>query len=594
MRILNKRVRTIGLIAVAFGTVAVMNAVTAENAAEQVDAQVPVAECDDGLDNDRDGFIDFPEDDNCDSVHDNFEGLAGNAVFLTVSDGKESVEAGENLNYTIVLSTENPEPQMTDVVFRLPRDTSLVNASNHGRVEGHTVVWENVMVFPVQSKILTLNVHVDPYADANQTLVAQASAGANTANDVTEVHIETIPASNRLNISVTDGVDYAQKEEILTYHIVVTNKEHIPQTVDLRSQIPPYFIVHEVSGDHDKDLRQIEWNDLHFEPKETREFFVTGHIERDTPDEFTIKFNVSSGKELAYDHTTVGFSDLITKTLDLSINDGYKLVTNGDTVTYEVVMANNTDILVTNLDVNAGLPSYTEFVSADAGGQWDGSGVHWKNLTIAPFGSRVLNYSVRVRSDAPFGAALRAGVVANGNEAYDITDVGPTRVGVAAVAEAKPMLSKTADRREVRPGDTVGYTVMLRNTTQNPFTNVYIEDRFDGRVMRVVEANSGDIDHGVIKWNVPVIAPGEVWRATYRVQIHPQAPHGVQLSNVVSAQGEGMESLSLTERVFTSKVGVITQLPKSGAAMDALFLLITGLMGIAPAGMQLKRKLVLA
>ena len=594
MRILNKRIRTIGLVGIALTGVAVMNAVTAENAAEHADAQIPIPECRDNFDNDNDGFIDFPEDENCDSLNDNFEGLIGNGVFLTVTDEKERIEAGKNLNYIIVLSTNVPEPQLTDVRFRLPAQTAFVNASDNGRIMGQLVLWDNVMVFPEQSKILSANIHVNPYAEEGEVLVAEAVVGGNSATDVTTVYKETIPASNALSISVTDGQEYAEKEEVLTYRILVTNKEYSPQTIDLRSQISQHFIVHEVSGPHNKDGRQIEWSNLHFEPKETREFFVTGHIERDTPSEFTLKFNVSSGKELAVDHTTVGLRDFITKTLNVSINDGYQLARNGDVLTYEVYMENATDVLVTNLDVNASVPGFSEFVSADAGGQWDGSGVHWTDLTIAPFGSRILTFAVRIRSDAPLGTSLRAGVLANGNEAYDITDVGSYVIGASSVAANTPMLSKVADRSEVRPGDSVGYTVILRNTTNTPFTNVYIEDRFDGRVMRVTEATSGNIDVGSITWNVPVIAPGEAWTATYRVQIHPKAPHGVQLNNVVSAKGEGMESLSLTERVFTSQVGVITQLPKSGVAMDSIFLLITSLMGIAPVGMQLKRKLVLA
>ena len=78
------------------------------------------------------------------------------------------------------------------------------------------------------------------------------------------------------------------------------------------------------------------------------------------------------------------------------------------------------------------------------------------------------------------------------------------------------------------------------------------------------------------------------------MQVHPRAPHGMELINAISATGEGMENIALTERVYTSRLGVVSKLPKSGAALDWLFLILTGMFGIGQSALQMKRKLLLA
>jgi hypothetical protein len=134
----------------------------------------------------------------------------------------------------------------------------------------------------------------------------------------------------------------------------------------------------------------------------------------------------------------------------------------------------------------------------------------------------------------------------------------------------------------VRPGETITYTVYLRNTTDHPIDSITIEDRLDQRYMRVVGGDAGAMQGDRIVWTLPSLAIGEDWHVRYTVAIADTTPHGAELLNVVSVTGNGMEDVSLTQRVFTARISVVSKLPPTGAALDLLFLLGSSLAALAP------------
>jgi len=588
MGLITARTRTIALISIAALSMGALHLISSDQRGTSAFA---ASECSDGIDNDGDTFVDFPEDPNCDDLGDEYEGPIEGRVNVSLTDGKETVEPGDTLFYIIRLSTHRTTPQNVDVRFYIPEHASEARANQGGAVHGSVVEWNDVVVFPNNGAELAVDVRTTLGADNGDIMSARVVVDGGTATDITEVAKDTIPASNWVDLSVTDGKTFAVPEEMLTYTILVTNREKEPRDITVRSQLPSEFVVHEITGPHRKNVRKIIWEDMQFEPKETRELVVTGHVERDAPAFFPLRFRVYSGTEIATDTTTIDSEGNQFGSLVVSITDAQTSAAPGQELTYRILLENTATSLITNLDLHAGLPQYAEFVDSDAGGEWLGNGVFWKGLTVSPSGSRTLHYTIRVRSDAPMGSSLRAGVMAKGVEAFDITDIGTSIVGAREPSQiTRNALTKTADRREVRPGDVVSFTITLRNTTDHPFTNVTVEDRFDANQMRITGGAADAVNAaGMLKWNIPTIEPGSSWSTQYQMQVNPNIPHGTELRNVVSADGNGLESLSLTERIQVGRLGVITGMPKSGASMDVLFLLLTGLMGLAPVGMRMKQ-----
>ena len=84
-------------------------------------------------------------------------------------------------------------------------------------------------------------------------------------------------------------------------------------------------------------------------------------------------------------------------------------------------------------------------------------------------------------------------------------------------------------------------------------------------------------------WQVPVLAPGESWSTSYFLSVDCKVPLGLDLANVATISGTGLESLSLTELVRTSNADVIQGMPKTGAEMDVVLGLFTTLMAAGAA-----------
>ena len=182
------------------------------------------SECADGIDNDHDGFVDYPQDEGCESLHDTLEGPYGQAVFMTLTDGKEMVEAGGKLVYALNLSTDRHSEQLADIRLLLPHQTNLVSSSDGGSREGQWIVWRNVSVYPGQHLLLTVEVSLDPRAEDGLLVVAEARVNGEIATDTTRVVEHTRPLDfSHIAVTVTDGKVFALPDEVLRYRVTVHN-----------------------------------------------------------------------------------------------------------------------------------------------------------------------------------------------------------------------------------------------------------------------------------------------------------------------------------------------------------------------------------
>lgn len=550
-------------------------------------------ECADGIDNDVDGLIDYPQDPQCLSLHDDSEGPTGKGLFLTLSDGLETVRPGGNITYTIALKTERKEIKEVDVHFQMPHQTNLISASGGGYQEGEMIVWKNVSVFPANTTKLYVNVSVSPHAKNDLLVVAQAISEGEKGTDTTRVVEDLITTGGKrlLNVSITDGKKYAQPGELLNYTISVRNPGNNEDTFTLRFEIPTDTEVEYVSDTHIKNRQAIVWEDQKIGPDHARDYKVSVRILNKVSDFYNIRARASVGAGTATDTTTV-HTGTLPNALIVSTTDGLTQAAPGTLVTYNVIVENTTDQLATEVDVNNMLPNYMEFVDASEGGYWTGKNVRWTGLTVSPFGTRSLRVTGRVRSDAPIGNRLRNSVTVKGYESVDYTDIGQTIAGRGVQEEQQDVLvMKTADKSEVRPGETVVYTVKITNITDHPLTGIVVDDRMNSDFVRIISSDEGQTDGSSIRWNVGTLAPGEQWKVRYTVRIDERAPHGIEIPNIVTVSGDGMETLALTQRIFTSHIEVISNLPPTGAAFDAIFLAFTAIAGAAQTLAQ-RRKLL--
>lgn len=587
------RLKTLSVLSLAAVLVTLSHSTLVAIPADQ--ARAASNECADGIDNDFDGRIDYPQDGECLSLHDDSEGPTGRGLFLSISDGLTTVAQNGHLTYRITLQTERDEQKNVDVQFFIPHQTNLISASNAGRKEGDYVVWRNVTVYPGSARELYVNVGVQPRTPVDLLIVAEVTSTGEKATDTTRVtaNPDGQVANQILKLTVTDGKAYAEPNEKLTYRIVVDNTTGGTKTYNLRSNLPTTLDFVSASGNPTRDNRTVTWPKAEIRAGEVHEYYLVGEIEREAVQDSILQMRVSTEETFASDSTSI-HTGVLDSAFNVRVTDGFDAVPVGEIVTYAINVRNNTNQLATEVDVNNALPAHTEFVAASEGGYWTGKNIRWTGLTVSPNGERVLKVQARVRSDAPLGHVLRNSVEVRGNTGIDTTRVSDAIAysGRAPVQNNAPIiLRKVADRSEVQPGDTVGYTIYLRNNTDKPFTNVVVQDRMDTEYMQVLGSEYGSMAGNSLTWNIPVLEPGQEWTVRYTVAISPHAPRGITMNNVVSVRGDGMETISLTERVFTGHTGVITGLPPTGVGFGGVFVTLTALLGIAQTGLVRRRLL---
>ncbi len=552
-------------------------------------------ECSDGIDNDGNGFVDYPPDAGCTSIDDNYEGTTSNGNFITVTDERDTVQPSGALVYVITLKQQRETARNVNVTLDLPFQANITSASDGGSVGTDRVTWTNVSVYQNATRVLTVNVNVRPDAKAGQYLVARARAGGSESIDTTLVQGYIAPEGNLYNLSLTDGREYVQPGQESTYTVSVRNTSSNPQTSDVKLALPfeTYFI--SASDDARKDSYTLTWRNITLQPNEQRSFTATVQIDPLSRRNILLRAKAFVGTVIAIDQTVSSVNGLPSDAISASITDNRKTAKVGEVLNYIVKVTNNSDVVATNVSVDAGLPLYGEFVGATEGGYWDGSNVRWLILQVAPHDTRTLEFGVRVRSDAPIGTVQNVSVSADGSVSRDFTTIGLVADvnGGVSQGEENVLFRKSADRGEAVPGGEIRYTLFVRNTLDHAITDATILDRYDSEFMSLATyenpENLASQSQGEMTWIVPVLQPGESWVTTYVLSVAKDAPNAVELNNVASLRGTGLESVSLTSRVITSQSGVLRDFPATGAGMDSLLAFL--LAGIAVATGSAQKKL---
>lgn len=550
-------------------------------------------ECSDGLDNDNNGTYDYPQDEGCTSLDDDYEGVSPSGNFVTLTDGREQVAPGDSVIYIITLKQQRETSRNVNIDLHLPAQATIASASDGGSIVGGDVRWTNVSVYKNVTRTLQVHVTIRPDAKEEQYMVARAIVqGGAEATDTTFIKTAEQRPQDRLRVNITDGLEYALPGQDIVYRVNVKNIGTHAVTTDVRATFASDILIGDISNNGTKDGGYTAlWKSVPLEPGQERVLTVAARIYDRAEDRKTISARASAGAINGSDLTTIRIG-LPYEALSVSITDDRNEAELGQILTYTVHVNNAAKYIGSNIAVDASLPINAEFVSATEGGIFDGSNVRWLIIGIAPGGQRILQYSVRVRPDTAIGTELRAGVTTDGQSgravAQDRTTVVRESYEIGRVPPAM-LFRKTADRAEAMPGGQIRYTITVQNTLDHVVSDAVIVDKFDSRYLSLGQYDRGSliaVAGDRLEWKVPVLKVGEVWQTSYVLAVSPNAPHGLPLENVATLRGADVSSASLTERVWTGKAGVITQFPQTGGAYDLYILQFLALVALGSMGTQ--------
>jgi len=258
----------------------------------------------------------------------------------------------------------------------------------------------------------------------------------------------------------------------------------------------------------------------------------------------------------------------INKTVDIHNTLGF--VNPGDTVTYTVVVSNTgTDTLI-NAKLSDTLPD--GFLFADT----------LTPTKVFDLGDITAGDSVTTTYDVIVGANVEAGfydnlavATADNHTPVDDTATVEVRVPQEQGDTTKPILTidKTVNVQFANPGDTIQYTVVLKNTGDGQALDVTLTDYLP-------TGFTFDDGKSVHTWDVGSIDPGKSWTVTYDVKIGTDVSSG-QYENLAMAKSSNHKPIQDRAQVEVRIPRVLGDtVPNTGVGLKDLALFIASLLMI--------------
>ncbi|PIR50210.1 hypothetical protein COU79_00690, partial [Candidatus Peregrinibacteria bacterium CG10_big_fil_rev_8_21_14_0_10_54_7] len=297
-----------------------------------------------------------------------------------------------------------------------------------------------------------------------------------SATDTTTVQGGT-PDPNNVTIDLTDDRDPVDAGESFCYTVRVTNlnssqltNQTVTQTLDGDTE----YQSSSQGGSHSSNI--ITWNSITLPANGTVTMNSCVSVDDDTDKDILSSQAFISSKS---DTETTRVGDFVDGDTDCevqSISDSPDPVAPGEEISYSIRVRNgrsgstSTNGTSTLFDIVAFLDNDVEFLSASDGGDDDnGREVEWQDIRLRRGESDSVSLTVRVK-DTARDERVRIRVQCEDDEEYENTRLEGE--GEPSDGKIQTSIDKRASRQEAKPGDTVTYTVTLRNLTNREAKNV--------------------------------------------------------------------------------------------------------------------------
>ena len=170
----------------------------------------------------------------------------------------------------------------------------------------------------------------------------------------------------------------------------------------------------------------------------------------------------------------------------------------GDTITYTLTAKNTGDEDLTNVKLNDKLPQYytnaSETINAPAGSTAQGSivkqgSVTFAKLSVGQQASVTIKYTLKAANDLNCGQTVIPNVVTSSTDQTSTEDdKNNNAVSTTVNRDCTPAktshydVQKSVDRTTANPGDTIKYTITVKNTGTANLTNIKLTDKLPQHV----------------------------------------------------------------------------------------------------------------
>ncbi len=490
----------------------------------------------------------------------------GNPSSLTISksDGKTTAAVGDTLTYTITITNPTSTPITYTVTDTLPSQVTYVSSSNSGSRNGQVVTWSNLSIAANTTATLTVTATVNS-GTADGTVLTNSAQITNgsSATDTTTVSSTANPSN--ITIDVSDSKDPVRSGESVCYTVAITNLNSQAITLSTVTGNADSKLTFQSASDGGTNNGQtVTWTSVSIGANTSKQLSSCYVVSSSAQTNDILTFTASASGKADTETTRVDNGTTTTGGITVDITDSRDPVAPCEELTYSIEIRNTTSSSKT-LSVTAFLDSQMDFVSASDGGTENGSRVEWTNITIGANSSKTLTLRVQVDCNALDGDTLQLRVRAGDVEGTENTRVRDDIVN-PCIHNCGPnpqpgilTLDLRASRAEAAPGDTVTYTITIKNQSNAPVRNLSTVLDLDADVS-VEEAGGGSGNGNTVRWNGMTLDPGEAQVMIVRARMSSSLRHGETVRAEANATSPDLDR-PVSDSV---DVRIITHLPQTG------------------------------
>ena len=479
---------------------------------------------------------------------------------------------GADISYTIEARNAGPlDDTGITVTDNLPAGVSYTSDDSGGAYNPSTGVWTIGAMTANTTRTLTINVRVDDpptvLTVTNTATISGALADFAPANN-TDSATFTIPSAE-LGISKAVTPANASPGETVTYTLSMSNGG--PQAasgVSVSEPLPAAVTYVSDTGGGAYDPATGIWTVGGLVNGGSATLTITATVNGAATAGATVTNTADiitsdqSDFNSADDSASASFT---VPAVDLAISKSASptVANRGDTVTYTVTVSNPSATNANGVEISDPLPASVNWQADDSGGIYNPATGSWAVGSIPAGGAATLNITVQVAASAPTGTVTNTASITTA-EQLDPNIGNNTASADFIIPTVDIGMTKTADKAQAIPGETVVYTLTATNNSPTyPAQAVTVTDVLPGEVTYVTDSGGGAYDSATGLWNVGSIPAGGSATLTITVTVNGGLPGGTAVTNTASLNtlaeidnSPGNDSASATFTVPAVDVGL--------------------------------------
>ncbi|MDD4287687.1 MAG: hypothetical protein PHN33_05060, partial [Candidatus Peribacteraceae bacterium] len=523
--------------------------------------QCITTQCSDGIDNDGDQLIDYPNDPGCSSAQDNDEyNVILNPDATIQKSGPTTVIRGNTVNYTVTVTNIGTATALNAVVA----DVIPSGLTFHGGLSstdcllngaGTSVLCNNFSLAVGQTKTFTIAFTVPTTVSCGSTIRNTATVstsndqnGSNNTSQTVSTTVECPVLSADLGITKTANVSSVMTGDPVSYTLMVTNSgPEAASNVVIGDALPAgvaFDVLFTQTNGFSCYRQSSDANHLvcvrpSMAAGETATIRYQARVINQgtcTPRSLTNTANVTalsgtdpnSGNN--YSQSSVQLS-CPAPTFAIAKTDNRTAIQPGEILSYAITVTNTSDSNDSNVTVTDALPANVTFLSASDAGTLTSNIVTWQNISIPAHMSKTLTATVQVEYSATNGTIITNTATVAGISAQDQTIVQTPVTADLSITKTGPQLALL--------GSTILYTVTVYNAGPGTEPNATVTDVVPTGLTFLPQQSSAQcaLTSGTVTCSGITLAQGQSQSFTLAFQIPISVACGAILLNNAEVHG---------------------------------------------------------